>query len=73
MVRRVCRHCKKAVVATKEEQEIYEREMGEKRTEFFYGQGCSSCANTGYRGRTGVFETMIMTEELQHMLLPQVQ
>ena len=69
MVRRVCKHCSKVMVAPEEEQAIYEREMGEKRREFFYGQGCSSCANTGYRGRTGVFEIMLMTEELKHMLI----
>ena len=69
MVRRVCTHCKKPNVASEEEQLIYEREMGERRKEFFYGRGCSSCANTGYRGRCGVYEILEMSEELRRMLL----
>jgi general secretion pathway protein E len=69
MVRRVCTHCRRPTTAPQEERVIYEREMGEKRTEFFYGQGCNSCANTGYRGRCGVYEIMVMSEELRRMLL----
>ena len=32
------------------------------------GTGCNLCANTGYQGRTGLFEIMVMTEELRGML-----
>lgn len=69
MVRRVCPHCKRPAPAPEEERLIYEMEMREKRSEFFYGQGCGSCANTGYRGRTGVHELLMMSDELRHMLL----
>ncbi len=69
MVRRVCPHCKKPRPASPEEQAMYEAEMGEKRKEFFYGQGCSSCANTGYRGRTGVHEILVMTDELRRLIM----
>lgn len=69
MVRRVCPHCKKPRPASPEEQAMYEAEMGEKRKEFFYGQGCSSCANTGYRGRTGVHEILVMTDELRRLVM----
>jgi general secretion pathway protein E len=30
------------------------------------GAGCSACRNTGYRGRTGIFELLVVTEELRH-------
>jgi general secretion pathway protein E len=68
MVRRVCPHCHQAVPAPEEEQIIYEREMGEKRTEFQYGAGCNVCANTGYFGRSAVLELLVMSEELRHLL-----
>ncbi|MFA4836093.1 MAG: type II/IV secretion system protein, partial [Dehalococcoidia bacterium] len=36
---------------------------------FYYGQGCNSCANTGYRGRCGVYEIMEMSEESRRLVL----
>ncbi len=69
MVRRVCTHCRRATTAPLEEQAVYEKEMGEKRTEFSYGEGCNSCANTGYHGRCGVYEILEMSEETRLMLL----
>lgn len=67
MVRRVCPHCRQSIPAPEEEQIIYEREMGEKRTEFQYGAGCNVCANTGYFGRNAVLELLVMSEELKHL------
>ncbi|MFA4836012.1 MAG: GspE/PulE family protein [Dehalococcoidia bacterium] len=69
MIRRVCAHCRKPAKAPPEEQIVYEREIGEKRSEFYYGQGCNSCANTGYRGRCGVYEIMEMSEESRRLVL----
>lgn len=69
MVRRICPHCARSVVATPEERMIYEEEMGEERTEFLYGGGCNFCANTGYIGRTGIYEVMTMSEGIRRLVL----
>ncbi|MFC1908031.1 GspE/PulE family protein, partial [Chloroflexota bacterium] len=69
MVRRVCPYCRRPVEAPPEGQIAYNEEMGEQRTEFLYGSGCNSCANTGYLGRTAVFEILVMSEETRRMLL----
>jgi general secretion pathway protein E len=69
MVRRVCPHCHSLSEAPAEEQLAYKEELGEDRCEFYYGAGCNFCANTGYFGRTGVFEVMVLSEELRRMLL----
>ena len=69
MVRRVCPHCQKPTVAPIEAQVAYSKEMGEERTEFFYGKGCNACANTGYIGRIAVFEMLRMTDEIRRLLL----
>jgi type II secretory ATPase GspE/PulE/Tfp pilus assembly ATPase PilB-like protein len=69
MVRRVCPYCSRPTKISAEEQEAYEKEMGEKRSEFLVGIGCNFCANTGYLGRTGIFEVMIMTEAIRRMVL----
>ncbi len=33
------------------------------------GRGCAACRNTGYRGRTGIFELLVVTEEVKHAIL----
>lgn len=35
-------------------------------------RGCATCRHTGYRGRTGIFELLMMTEELRHELLTRI-
>jgi general secretion pathway protein E len=48
---------------------IYEKEMGEKRNKFYYGTGCNFCALTGYHGRMGVYEILVMSEEIRRLVL----
>lgn len=78
LVRRICPHCRKAYTPGTEELSA----MGMTGEQTFYrGEGCPACFNTGYRGRIGVFEIMMVSgglrsaitrgagrEELQEML-----
>jgi general secretion pathway protein E len=68
MVRRICPDCSRSIEAPVIEQMAYEKENGEKRTEFLYGTGCKSCAYTGYLGRTGIFEILTMSDNIRTML-----
>ena len=69
MVRRVCPSCRTRLTAPAEGQLAYSKELGEEQTEFSYGSGCNSCANTGYLGRTAVFETLSMSDKIRRLLL----
>ncbi len=69
IVRRVCRHCCRLTRASPEAQLTYWEEFGQKRTRFLYGTGCDFCANTGYFGRVGLFEVMLLSDEIQRMLM----
>jgi len=69
MLRRVCPHCRELRKAPVEAQLAYEKEMEERRIEFFYGRGCQACANTGYLGRTATFETLVLSEDIRRLLL----
>jgi type II secretory ATPase GspE/PulE/Tfp pilus assembly ATPase PilB-like protein len=69
MIRRTCTHCRAAYQPSAEEQIAYEEEMKQMPTTFYGGAGCNLCANTGYRGRTGLFELLIMSEGIRRMLL----
>jgi general secretion pathway protein E len=36
---------------------------------FYRGAGCAACRGTGYKGRTGIYELMLMTEDLRNLVL----
>jgi len=76
LVRRVCPDCKQAYQPSPHEL----RELGLLSTEalssgsageggkFYLGAGCDRCFQTGYRGRTGVYELMLINEEIQDLI-----
>jgi len=69
LVRRVCQHCKEEY----EPDETLLREIGfpEKLPEdfaFVHGRGCSACYHTGYHGRIGIFEILMMTDAVREMV-----
>jgi general secretion pathway protein E len=69
MVRRICPECARPVKVSLLEQMIYTRESHDERTEFLYGSGCPACAQTGYRGRMGLFEILRVTDEIRTLLI----
>ncbi len=69
MVRCVCPYCSRPTEVSPDEQMAYEQELGEKQSEFLVGAGCNFCANTGYLGRTGIFEVMVMGESIRRLVL----
>ncbi|OGN97278.1 MAG: hypothetical protein A2Y89_06895 [Chloroflexi bacterium RBG_13_51_18] len=68
MVRRICTNCRSVYHPNEEELEAFTREMGDEAVTFYHGTGCNLCADTGYRGRTGIFEFLIMSESIRKML-----
>ena len=69
MVRRVCTYCSHPVESPLIEQIAYERATGEKKTEFLYGVGCENCSYSGYMGRTGIFEIMVMSDPIRELIV----
>jgi general secretion pathway protein E len=69
LVRRICPHCRVLREVPEEERIAYEGEMGEKRTKFYHGTGCNYCALTGYHGRMGVYEIMVISQEIRRLVL----
>lgn len=68
LVRKNCPHCRKAYTPTDGELEL----LGMERTpdmKFYKGEGCPMCFHTGCRGRTGVFEILLIDRELRHLIL----
>jgi general secretion pathway protein E len=71
MVRRICPNCQTSYKLSAEEQEAFSQELKQEVTTLFRGTGCNLCANTGYRGRTGIFELLVMSEAIRKMLRSQ--
>jgi general secretion pathway protein E len=69
MTRRICSNCAHTVKASPEETMMYAQEMGEEKKEFLHGAGCKSCSNSGYRGRTGIFEILVNNDNIKALLL----
>jgi general secretion pathway protein E len=67
MVRRICPNCRTTYQPTEDEQ-AFNQETGAQITKFYQGTGCNLCANTGYRGRTGIFELLVMSEAITKLL-----
>jgi type IV pilus assembly protein PilB len=69
LVRRICAECREEVPVT--EDMMLELDLNAEQCEgksFYRGAGCASCSNTGYKGRVGLFELMIMDDELRDMI-----
>ena len=69
MVRRVCAYCSQPAEVTDNERLAYQEELNERRTDFIVGIGCSFCSNTGYLGRTGIFEILTVGETIRRMIV----
>ena len=70
LVRRVCTKCNEEYTPSREildDLELDAEDLKGKR--FFRGAGCETCNNTGHKGRVGLFELMIMNNELREMIM----
>ena len=68
LVRKVCPHCRKKYQPPKAALEFWGLDKMD-GAEFVRGAGCFNCMDKGYKGRTGVFEVLIIDEMIQDMIL----
>jgi general secretion pathway protein E len=68
MVRRICTRCRVPYQPSAKERAVYLDEIEQLPINFYKGEGCNLCTDTGYGGRTGVFELLIMSEKIGKML-----
>lgn len=65
LVRRICDNCKEKYKPTS--AVLKDLEIKQKR-EFYRGKGCIKCKNTGFVGRVGIFELLIINEKIRDMV-----
>jgi type IV pilus assembly protein PilB len=70
LVRRICTHCREEVVPAADV--LADLELTTEQTAgktFYRGKGCERCNRTGYKGRLGLFELLIMNDDLRDMVM----
>lgn len=68
LVRRVCQHCKQSYQPDELEQTWLRHFRAPAGLQFWRGKGCQSCHYTGYKGRIGVFELLVIDKPLADAL-----
>ncbi len=68
LVRKICQECRKAYSPRPEEYQKLGLPPDSKHS-FFKGSGCSACLNTGFKGRSGIYETLLLDDEIRNMIL----
>ncbi len=68
LVRRICAKCKSAYEPPRPVRKAIER-MGFDIQEFHRGVGCKNCRNTGYSGRVGVHELLVLDDEIRDIVV----
>ena len=66
LVRRVCKKCKEEVKPSDAQRK--EGYFPEDITTTWIGRGCEECRMTGYRGRVGIFELVVVDDEIRDMI-----
>jgi type IV pilus assembly protein PilB len=69
LVRTICKNCRTPFEPTEEQLALLNlspHDLGDKV--FHYGRGCSTCNDTGYKGRKGIFELLIISEAVRVLI-----
>ena len=64
LVRTICPHCREKIKATQMEKQL----LGDDVEYIYHGAGCHQCNHTGYKGRTGVHEIIMLDKEVRRMI-----
>lgn len=65
LVRKICSNCKEEHIATDEDLSVLELDIP---VQIYSGRGCPVCNGTGYKGRIGVYEIMVLTKKHKELV-----
>ena len=72
LVRVLCPNCKKASPATPEDEAMWDRLVApwkaNRPSQFYHPVGCLDCRMTGYRGRVGVYEILLLSQDMKQAI-----
>ncbi len=68
LVRRICNECKTEYQPTEEEWELLGVPEKNRQQRVYVGKGCGKCKNTGYFGRVGIFEPLVIDKKIRNLI-----
>jgi len=69
LIRVICLECKSQYTPTEDMLRQLDLTADDiQGREFYYGRGCDKCNNTGYKGRTAIFEIMMLSDRLRELI-----
>lgn len=73
LVRKICSSCKEEYKPSDKFLKDLNLTSGDiKGNKIFRGRGCGNCHNTGYRGRIGIYEILVINDEIRKLIIEQV-
>ena len=69
LVRTVCKNCRTPFEPTESQLALLNlspHDLGDKV--FYYGRGCSTCNDTGYKGRKGIYELLVISDAIRTLI-----
>ena len=68
LVRRICPHCREEYEPSEAALEFFGLNDGHVQT-FYRGVGCYYCLESGYRGRSGIYEVLVVDDDVEEMII----
>lgn len=68
LLRKICPDCRRPYRPSDEELTRLGLPLTTPRPTFYRGAGCASCSQTGYRGRTGIYELLLMDDDIRRLI-----
>ena len=69
LIRTICKKCSSPFEPTDKQVELLGMNPSDlSDSQFHYGRGCSSCHDTGYTGRRGIFEFLTVNDEIRDLI-----
>lgn len=70
LIRIICPHCKEEYTPTREEWGNIGVQLQDNETrQAFRGKGCGQCFHTGFKGRCGIFELLLMSQQMKALVM----
>jgi len=70
LTRKLCDHCKEAYKPTKKALDEIDFPIPESKIDVIYrARGCKKCNNTGYKGRIGLYEVLLVSEHVERLVV----
>jgi type IV pilus assembly protein PilB len=69
LLRTICKRCKSSYKPTEQvlaQLGLTREEVGDRH--FYFGKGCNECHHTGYKGRKGIYELLVITDPIREMI-----